>query len=69
MTKVTETTSYTMDLLASNDAGDDPSSMEPDNDRSFGVAADDGLDEEEFDEPGGCLVSWESTDDESTESG
>jgi hypothetical protein len=43
--------------------------MESDSDGSFEVAADDGSDENVFDEPWGCLKPWESTDDESNESG
>jgi hypothetical protein len=43
--------------------------MEPDNDGSFGVAADDGSDEDAFDEPWGCLKPWESTNNKSTKSG
>jgi hypothetical protein len=54
---------------ASDISGEDPSSMEPNDDGSIGVSVDDGSDENEFDEPWGCLKPWESADEESSESG
>jgi hypothetical protein len=50
---------------ANNEAADD-SLMEPDNNGSFGDAVDDGLEEDNYDEPWGHLVPWESTNDESS---